>query len=137
MEKRASDLSETAERGALGALFAKFALSGAAGTSLHYSVFLFLVTVLNIPSGASAFVGAACGACAVYVLNRRFTFGSSVAHAKALPRFAAMSLVGAAMNGAIVGWLSHVGVHFLLAQIIATLIVLFVNFVVSKKWIYR
>lgn len=137
MGKRVPCFLGNVKRDALGALFTRFVLSGAAGSCLHYSVFLILVIVVEVASGLAAFLGAVCGACVVYLLNRRYTFGSSVTHSRALPRFIILSLFGAILNGAVVSWLSHAGLHFLASQVTATLLVLIVNFVVSKKWIYR
>lgn len=114
-----------------------FAVVGLCGTMLHYCVFLGLVVLLEVQPGRSAFVGAAAGACVVYLLNRRYTFDSQRPHAETIPRFAALSILGAVLNGAIVGWLSMIGLHYLLAQMAATVLVLFVNFIVSKKWIFR
>jgi putative flippase GtrA len=120
-----------------GAQFLKFASVGAIATGLHYVIFLALVMLLGVAPGIAAFVGAAFGACVVYLLNRRYTFATQRGHGETLPRFILLSIVGAVLNGAIVGWLSRLGLYPLLAQMVATVIVLFINFVVSKKWIYR
>jgi len=120
-----------------GAQFAKFAIVGLAATGLHYAIYLALVMGFDVKPGIAAAIGAAFGACVVYLLNRRYTFATQRAHRETIPRFVALSVLGAALNGAIVGWLSGLGLHFLLAQIVATILVLFINFVVSKKWIYR
>lgn len=120
-----------------GAQFSKFVAAGGAGTLLHYLTLIALVSALGIPAGRAAFVGAVVGACVVYVLNRRFTFDSRRSHAKTLPRFALLALVGAMLNGVLVGMLSAAGVHFLLAQMIATIVILVINFIVSKLWIFR
>jgi putative flippase GtrA len=122
---------------AFGAQFAKFALAGGAGTAVHYLVLVALVSLAGIPPGRAAFAGAAVGACVVYLLNRRYTFASSRSHAATLPRFALMAALGAALNGAVVGLLSAAGVYFLLAQVVATVVILVINFIVSKLWIFR
>lgn len=122
---------------AVGAQFAKFAAAGGAGTALHYLVLIVLVSLLQVPPGRAAFLGATAGACVVYVLNRRYTFDSRQAHHRAVPRFAALAVAGAVLNGAIVGVLSAIGLHFLLAQVLATGGILVLNFIVSKLWIFR
>ena len=122
-----------------GAQFTRFAMAGGAGTCVHYLVLLALVSLAGIAPGRAAFAGAAVGACVIYLLNRRYTFASSRSrgHAQALPRFALLAAAGAVLNGALVGLLSGAGMYFLLAQVIATGVILVINFVVSKLWIFR
>jgi putative flippase GtrA len=122
---------------AFGAQFSKFLAAGGAGTAVHYLVLVALVFLADIPPGRAAFAGAAVGACVVYLLNRRYTFASSRSHAAALPRFILLAATGAVLNGALVGWLSAAGLYFLLAQAIATVVILVINFIVSKLWIFR
>ena len=55
------------------------------------------------------------------LLNRRFTFGSDVRHGSALPKFLAISAVGAVFNAGIVSWLlPRWQVHYLVIQLLAT-----------------
>lgn len=128
--------SALGQRRTLGAQFAKFAAVGGLGTALHYLVLLVLVSLAQMPPGRAAFLGATAGACVVYLLNRRYTFDSRQAHGRAVPRFVLLALVGASLNGAIVGVLSGAGLHFLLAQVLATGAILVLNFIVSKLWIF-
>jgi len=120
-----------------GAQLARFVLAGGAGTAAQYLVLLALVSGGGAGPGRAAFAGAAVGACVVYLLNRRYTFASRRSHAAALPRFALMASSGAVLNGVLVGLLSAAGVHYLLAQVAATVAILGINFVVSKWWIFR
>ena len=120
-----------------GAQFTRFAMAGGAGTGVHYLVLIALVSLAGIAPGRAAFMGAAVGAGVIYLLNRRYTFASSCSHAQALPRFVLMAAVGAALNGMLVGLLSGAGVYFLLAQMMATGLILVINFIVSKLWIFR
>jgi putative flippase GtrA len=122
---------------ALGAQLTRFALAGGAGTASHYLLLLVLVSLAGIHPGRAAFMGAAVGACVVYLLNRRYTFASSRSHAAALPRFALVATAGAVLNGVLVGLLSAAGLYFLLAQVLATIAILGINFIVSKWWIFR
>lgn len=125
------------ERARSGVQFLKFAFVGGAATALHYAIFLALVMFADVAPGVAAAIGACFGACVVYTLNRRYTFTTQRSHGQMIPRFVALSVLGALLNGAIVGWLTNAGLHFLLSQVVATILVLFINFVVSKKWIYR
>ena len=121
----------------LRAQFAKFAAAGGAGTAMHYLVLITLVGLFQVAPGHAAFAGAAAGACVIYLLNRRYTFVSQRSHRETLPRFAAMAIVGALLNGFLVGALSAAGMYFLLAQVFATVVVLVFNFIVSKIWIFQ
>jgi putative flippase GtrA len=121
----------------IGAQFTRFAMAGGAGTAVHYLVLIALVFLAGAPPGRAAFLGAATGACVIYLLNRRYTFATSRSHTQALPRFALMAVTGAVLNGALVGLLSSAGMYFLLAQVLATCLILVINFIVSKCWIFR
>jgi putative flippase GtrA len=115
----------------------KFVIVGGTGTALHYLVLIALVALQHMKPGYAAGVGAVMGAIANYWLNRRFTFDTQRPHRETLPLFALMALVGALLNGFLVAKLSSAGVYFLLAQAIATVVILIINFIVSKTWIFR
>jgi len=117
--------------------FLRFILVGGTGTLLHYLVLSALVLLASASPGAASAVGACAGACANYWLNYRFTFSSTRPHREMAPRFMAVAAVGAVLNGVIVSQLSGLGMHFLLAQIIATCTILVSNFLISKKWIFQ
>jgi putative flippase GtrA len=134
-ELRASRTAAGASRASL--QFLSFVLVGAAGTLLHYFALTVLVVMALIPPGLASAVGACLGACVNYWLNYRFTFSSSTRrHREMMPRFFAIAAVGAVLNGLIVSQLSALGMHFLVAQIIATCTILVLNFSISKKWIF-
>ena len=117
--------------------FLRFVLVGAAGTVLHYLALTTLVLLSLMSPGAASAVGACLGACVNYWLNQRFTFASTRPHREMMPRFFAVAAVGAVANGLIVSKLSSLGMHFLLAQVIATCTILVANFLISKKWIFQ
>lgn len=116
--------------------FLRFVIVGAGGTGLHYAVLWSLVIFGNAAPALSAFAGATVGAAFNYWLNRRFTFDSTRPHRKAVPLFVVVAAGSAVLNGFIVGSLSQHGLHFMLAQVVATAVVLVLNFVISKKWIF-
>ncbi|MBL8277640.1 MAG: GtrA family protein [Pelomonas sp.] len=102
----------------------------------HYLVLLTLVEGHLAEAPAAAMAGALCGALLAYAGNRHFTFADSQAsYRRALPRFATVALLGAALNGAVV-WLASValGLHYLLAQVPATLIVLVLGYRLNRTW---
>lgn len=117
--------------------FLSFVLVGAAGTVLHYLTLSTLVLYGLLTPGTASFVGACVGASVNYWLNYRFTFASTRKHSEMMPRFFAVAAVGAVVNGVIVSQLSGFGMHFLIAQVIATGVILVSNFLISKKWIFQ
>jgi putative flippase GtrA len=117
--------------------FLHFAVMGALGTGIHYAILIVLVSEFNQSASLSAMIGATAGAFANYFLNYHFTFASDRRHREALPRFLAMAALGVAMNGLIVEALTLYKLNYLVAQIIATLVILGINFMVSRTWIFR
>lgn len=117
-------------------LFLRFAAAGAVGTGVHYLVLIILVSGLGSSPALGAVIGASCGAVMNYYLNRKFNFAGSGEHRHAVPRFILMVVVGVFLNGLIVKILTGGGVHFLVAQMVATVLILGVNFIVCKKWIF-
>lgn len=115
--------------------FLRYTLTGAVATSVHYALLLGLVELAQWPAGAAATTGALIGAVVAYLGNRRLAFGASTApHRQAMPRFAAVALAGALLNGIIVGLAVGLGCHYLLAQVAATLTVLLLTYHLNKTW---
>ena len=115
-----------------------FVVAGGIATAVHYSVLVALVELLAFPAAPSAGIGTLCGAVVSYVLNRQMAFaGSSAGHTQALPRFVAIAVLGAFLNGALV-WLgvNMLGWHYLLAQLLATLLVMGLTFQLHRVWTF-
>jgi putative flippase GtrA len=115
-----------------------FAGVGAIGTAAQYSVLIALVRLARTDAVLASTAGFVVGACVNYTLNYLFTFNSSKRHSEALPKFFTVALLGMGINAAIMASLVHqVGMHYLLAQIVATGLVLVWNFAGSKLWVFR
>lgn len=115
--------------------FGRYVLIGAAATAVHYALLLALVELADAAPAPSAAFGAVCGALAAYAGNRRFTFRGGGPHSRTLPRFLTVAAFGAAANGAIVWSGTEVaGMHYLAAQAVATLFVLWSGFVLNRRW---
>ncbi len=116
--------------------FARYTLTGGIATAVHYGVLLGLVEAGHIAAGWAAAVGAAAGALVAYLGNRRFVFaGSGASHRQALPRFLTVAALGAAVSGLVV-WLGStaLGVHYLAAQVVATVLVLVLTYRLNRAW---
>ncbi len=85
-----------------------------------------------------AMLGALCGALVAYLGNHQFTFSSTARHRTALPRFLLIATIGAMLNGVIV-WVGTTVLawHYLLAQIAATVLVLFLTYELNRKWTFQ
>jgi putative flippase GtrA len=117
------------------AAFTRYLLVGSAATGLHYAVLMALVELAGAAPAPSAAVGAASGALASYAGNRRFTFGALAPHGQALPRFLSVAALGAGVNGTIV-WtgIELASLHYLAAQVVATIVVVWSGFVLNRRW---
>jgi putative flippase GtrA len=118
--------------------FITFTGVGLVAAVAHYGVLILLVELGRMQPVVATLWGFLAGAAVSYLLNRRFTFRSDRPHRAAAPRFLAVSTGGFVLNG-LVMWLLNEGwgVPYLLAQVIATLIVLFWNFTVNLLWTFR
>lgn len=115
-----------------------YALIGAAATAVHYSCLAALVEGAGIEPGPAAFCGAVIGAVVAYAGNRRWTFGGTrVPHRTAAWRFAMVALAGALLNGLIVD-LGHsvLAVHYLAAQVFATVSVMVLSYHLNRWWTF-
>ena len=117
--------------------FFRYTLVGGLATLVHYVVLVALVELGGVNAGLSATIGASCGALAAYAGNKRFTFDSNAPHHQALPRFLLVAAAGAIANGCFV-WagteLLHM--HYLLAQVIATAVILAAGFALNRSWTF-
>ena len=115
--------------------FGRYLLVGAAATAVQYALLLAFVELIGAAAAPSAAVGATAGAVVAYAGNRRFTFAGRSPHFQSLPRFLAVAAFGAAANAAIVWSGTEVaGMHYLAAQAVATLFVLWSGFMLNRRW---
>lgn len=107
----------------------RFAAVGAVGTCAHYLLLVVLVEAGGANEVVASTAGALLGALVNYMLNRRYTFRSSRRHGEALPRFLAIAGLGLLINfGLMLVMVEALHIHYLLAQVMATVLVLLWNF---------
>jgi alpha-1,2-mannosyltransferase len=121
----------------VGSQFLSFTTVGATGTAAHYATLIAAVSLGLGPVIASA-IGCTVGATVNYVLNYHVTFRSRLAHRHSAPRFALIAVASLLLNTLLmaVGVLG-LGLHYLVAQIVATGVVLCCNFVLSRIWAFN
>lgn len=118
--------------------FMCFAGVGAIGTLLHFGILVALVQGLGIDAVFASTVGYVVGAFVNYTLNYRYTFASNKGHREAMVKFFSVAAVGMFLNGSFVSFgVEFIGAHYLLAQIVATGLVLLWNYGANRMWTFR
>jgi putative flippase GtrA len=125
-------MKEAAMRG-----LSRYALIGLAATTVHYVLLVVLVEAAAAPPGPAALMGALLGAGVAYLGNRRYTFSNSaMPHGQAAPRFAAIAVLGALANAGVVAGGVALGLHYLLAQALATAVVMLATYHLNRVWTF-
>ena len=115
-----------------------FGVVGVLATPAHYLTLILLVEVGDVSPVAGTIAGSAVGALANYLLNRRYTFKSSKAHFDTVPKFMSVALGTGILNALLVFLgVDLLGIHYLLVQFIATLVVFLTNFLLNSVWTFR
>ena len=117
--------------------FIRYTGVGALATALHYGVLVLCVERAGWPAFAASGFGAVVGAQVAYLGNRWFTFAHHGAVRASWPRFQATALLGALLGMAIVALGVRLGVHYLIAQVMATLTSLVITFAINRHWTFR
>jgi putative flippase GtrA len=119
----------------LGRQITAFAGVGVIAAIIHYGLLVGLVELGGWSAIPATLVGYIGGGVASYGLNRRHTYRSNRPHEEAGWRFAVVAAVGFGLT-----WISMAGLHgglglqYLLAQVLTTLLVMAWSFVAHKVW---
>jgi putative flippase GtrA len=117
--------------------FLRYSFVGAVGTAAHYALLVVLVQAGLAGPVLASTVGAVAGAIVNYLLNRSYTFASRRRHRESAPRFMAIAAAGTAINAALLATLvDGAGIHYLAAQVVATLAVLGFTYVANRAWTF-
>ncbi len=117
-----------------------FLTVGALSTLLQYLLTAGFVLAAGLPLVPASTAGFLASAAFNYWANARLTFarqGQHVTHRAQQLRFAAMVAVGCALNAGLLHAAVALGLHPVLAQIVATGGVLASNFTLSRLWVFR
>ncbi len=117
--------------------FLRFATVGAVATAAHYAVLITLAELAGVNPVTATVIGFGVGAVVSYTLNRRFTFAVRPAYMRGFVKFLAVVGIGAVLNAAIVAFFIGLGLHYLIAQVIATGLVLIWNFAAARLVVFR
>ena len=116
--------------------FIRYSAVGVLATATHYLVLIACVELAHWPAYLSSGIGAVIGAQVAYAGNRWFTFAHTGAIGASWPRFQITAVIGALLGMAIVAAGVRVGVHYLIAQVVATLASLVLTFAVNRAWTF-
>ena len=117
--------------------FLNFAWVGVIATALQYTILIVLVQFGEVRPALASGVGYAAGATINYLLNYHYTFASDRSHFRAVVKFLTVAVIGLMVNSLIVAVATErLGVYYLLAQAIATGLVLVWNFAANRFWTF-
>lgn len=117
--------------------FTKFLIVGGSCTALQYLCLWLLVHFAQVDPTLASSIGFVLSAVLNFHLNHYFTFGSGAPYARAAASFALVSGIGLLLNAALMKVLTDgLLLHYLLAQVVTTAIVLCWNFGANKWWTY-
>lgn len=118
--------------------FVVYAGVGAVGTAAQYAVLIAGVRTGLATPVVGSMTGACVGAVVNYWLNHRITFRAQTGHLQALPRFAAIAVLGVAANGALMKlFTGALNLDYLLAQLAATGLVLGMTYLLNSAWTFK
>ncbi|MFG6428498.1 GtrA family protein [Roseateles sp. LYH14W] len=113
---------------------------GALATALQYAIATLLALAAGLDLVAASTIGFLISAVFNYWANARLTFAAQSNHTRDRGqqlRFAAMVVLGCAMNAVLLRIAVSLGMHAVLAQLIATAGVLAANFALGHLWVFR
>lgn len=114
--------------------FLRYVAVGAVATAVHYAVLVGCVEASLLSAPWAAALGAWVGAQVAFAGNAWFTFAGAPVDATAWLRFQIVAVLGALISFGIVDAGVAAGLHYLLAQVIATGVSLFVTYEVNRRW---
>lgn len=121
-----------------GRSFPVYVGSGGVATAGHYAVTIAAVELIGAAPVAASAAGFAVGAGVKYWLNYVVAFQSRARHAAAMTRYVVMLAVMLALNTLVFALLQRgLGLHYIVAQVLTTILLIPPGYVVSRHWVFR
>ncbi|HTI01907.1 MAG TPA: GtrA family protein [Acidisoma sp.] len=115
-----------------------FLVSGGTATIVQYGVLVLLIEVVRNNPTVAAVCAYLCGAATSYFLNFSYTFkNSGTGFRKGLLKFLIVNVIGLGLNTLIFVTLRDLGAYYLLAQAVATGLVLIWNYLGARLFVFR
>ncbi len=119
------------------AQFLRFLMVGGTATLIHYGVLWLLHGGLGFDAVWSTAIGFALSSVFNFIASYRFTYRSNAPVAQALWRYAVVAGTGLLINTALFAFATtQLGIHYMLAQVLATGVVLVWNFVLGRMFAF-
>jgi putative flippase GtrA len=116
---------------------ATYASVGVGATLAHYAVLIALVEGGGWRAVPATLCGYVVGGVVAYLLNRRHTFASDRPHAEATWRFALVAFAGFCVTYVLMSlFVDHWGAPYLPAQMVTTVLAMFVTFTLNRRWTF-
>lgn len=110
---------------------------GITATLSTYLVLILLVEVWQVSILLASIIGYIVGIIVNYLANYGFTFQSNRHHRILIPKFLVVMFVGLLINVAIMVIGIHwIGIHYVLAQLAAVVVVLGWSFSANRLWVF-
>ena len=115
----------------------RYLISGGTAALIHFAVLTTLVEwFATVPLVATS-IGFVIGSLVNYLLQYHWTFEADGLHHVMLSRYAAVTLTTMAINNALFWtFTEQFGMHYLLAQLLATGMMVIVNFLINKHYTF-
>jgi putative flippase GtrA len=118
--------------------FVLFLAAGGTATVVQCGILVALVEAGRMHPTWAAILAYFCGAMTSYLLNFRLTFrNSGTSFRKGLAKFLIVNVIGLGLNTLIFVTLRDVGAYYLLAQAMATGLVLIWNYAGARLFVFR
>jgi putative flippase GtrA len=118
--------------------FIGFAGTGAVATGIQYVILIALREGLGVSPVTASAIGYAIAAVCNYLMKYHWVFASDEHHHVAGPKYAVVSISGLTLNTLLMYLGNQVlGLYYLLAQVVATAVVLVWNFTLNGLWTFR
>jgi putative flippase GtrA len=112
--------------------------AGGIATASHYAATIAAVEGFRVTPVAASVAGFAIGAAVKYWLNYSVAFRSRSPHTIAFARYAGALAVFMAANAAIFALLQRgLGLHYLVAQVITTIVLIPPGYLLHRHWVFR
>lgn len=106
-------------------------------TLTHYALALALAEIAGVRPLAATSAGFAAGAAVKYWINYKVAFRSSARHQAALSRFLMLLGIMWALNAAVFFLLADLlDVHYMLAQVLTTGVLILPGYLLSRHWVF-
>ena len=117
--------------------FLRFCSVGVLAAAGHYGTLILLVAGLGAPPVPASLAAYLVGGTISYLFSYRFVFGSAKDHRVAVAQFVSVAAVGFALTGVSMAALTgRLGLHWLLAQIVTTGLVMVWSFAANRLWTF-